>query len=100
MGDSPWILNLRHLLAKHQAAKLAEMLSEENMNVISLVIALCPQEKRKELFLSFPKPRRLEIAKILPSLKYPPDFVLQTIFDSLSKKLASSTFKLIKNHEK
>ena len=87
MADSPWIQKLRNLLEKHNAEKIASVLFTENLNVVSLAIALSQSEKRKDLFLLLSKAHRKEVAKILPGLKFPPDFVLQAIFESLSEKL-------------
>jgi hypothetical protein len=87
MADSPWIQKLRNLLEKHSAEKIASVLFTENLNVVSLAIALCQSEKRKDLFLLLSKTHRKEVANILPGLKFPPDFVLQAIFESLSEKL-------------
>jgi flagellar motor switch protein FliG len=87
MNASPWIINLKNLIKHYSANQLLQCMLDENTNINALIIAYSEDEKRKALFELLPMQKKKEVAKLLPDLKTPPDFVLETIYTSLKNKL-------------
>ena len=81
------VVALQKLLSKQCAKSLLKIIKDENDNVTALLVALCDQSTRKNILEELPPARRVKIIKSLSTLKQPPDFVIQVVFESLQKKL-------------